>query len=133
VIEILRRAHASPMNFELGEALRHGGRLFNAGKYYEAHEAWEDVWRPMHGAERDFFRGLIQLAVAMKKAREANPAGVARLLERVDGLLEPYEPVHREVDVAGVRTTVAALRREAAEWLAGRASALTTEPPRLPD
>ena len=132
VIDILRRAHESPMNFELGEALRHGGRLFNAGKFYEAHEAWEDVWRPMHGAERDFFRGLIQLAVAMKKAREGNPAGVVRLLERVDALLAPYEPSHRGVDVAALRTRVAALRREAEDWLAGRATALTTNAPHLP-
>ena len=132
VVGILQRAAATPAHFELGEALKHGGRLFNAGKFYEAHEAWEDVWRPMHGAERDFFRGLIQLAVAMKKAREGNPAGAVRLLERAVQLLEPYEPAHRGIDVAGLRRVMEALRREAEAWAAGKAKGLRTAPPELP-
>lgn len=132
VVGILRRAATTPAHFEPGEALRHGGRLFNAGKFYEAHEAWEDVWRPMKGAERDFFRGLIQLAVAMKKAREGNPAGVLRLIDRASDLLAPFEPAHRGIDVASLRRTMAALRAEAAAWDAGEATGLRTEPPRLP-
>lgn len=132
VIGILQRAAATPAHFELSEALRHGGRLFNAGKFYEAHEAWEDVWRPMKGAERNFFRGLIQLAVAMKKAREGNPAGVIRLLDRASDLLAPYEPAHRGVEITALRRTMTVLRDEAVAWREGRAERLTTEPPRLP-
>ena len=132
VLAILRRAAETPAHFELGEALRHGARLFNAGKFYEAHEAWEDVWRPMKGAERDFFRGLIQLAVAMKKAREGNPAGVVRLLERADGLLAPYEPAHRDIDVTALRRRMSSLRAEAEAWERGAAKALSSAPPRLP-
>lgn len=133
VIDILRRAAEEPEHFDLAGALRHGASLFNAGKFFEAHEAWEDVWRPMHGAERDFFRGLIQYAVAMKKAHEGNPAGALRLLERVDRLLAPYEPRHRGVDVTALRANVAALRQEAAAWHAGHAKGLRTKPVHLPD
>lgn len=133
VVDILRRAAEAPQHFELGEALRYGSRLFNAGKFYEAHEAWEDVWRPMHGAERDFFRGLIQFAVAMKKAHEGNPEGVLRLLERVDALLAPYEPRHRGVDVAALRENARVLRAEAAAWQTGRANGLATAVLRLPE
>lgn len=132
VVAILQRAAASPMNFEPGEALKHGARLFNAGKFYEAHEAWEDVWRPMQGPERDFFRGLIQLAVAMKKARESNPSGVVRLLDRADGLLAPYEPEHRGVKVVALRKSMAAIRARAAAWESGAENVSTVAAPRLP-
>jgi hypothetical protein len=53
--------------------------LFNAGYYWEAHEAWESLW---HGCGRtgrtaDFLKGLIKLAAAGVKVREGRPEGVA--------------------------------------------------------
>jgi hypothetical protein len=46
-------------------SLSSGIRLFDAGRYWEAHEAWEEVW--MHdrrGPESGFYKGLIQVAPA---------------------------------------------------------------------
>jgi hypothetical protein len=52
--------------------------LFNAGYYWEAHEAWESLW---HGCGRvgrtaDFLKGLIKFAAAGVKVREGRPEGV---------------------------------------------------------
>ncbi len=59
-------------------------RLFNAGYYWESHEAWEAVW---HAAGRtgdlaDFLKGLIKLAAAGVKLREHNLVGVERHARR---------------------------------------------------
>ena len=119
---------------ELQEALLAGSRLFNRGSYFEAHEVWEDAWRALHGSERDFLRGLIQLAVALKKAVEGNPNGALRLLERANRLLSPYAPAQRNVDVAGVLQAMAILREQAAAWKAGQREDMDlTQAPPLPE
>lgn len=48
-------------------ALREGTRLFNRGEWWEAHEAWEQVWMTSSGPERQFVQGLILLAAALHK------------------------------------------------------------------
>lgn len=57
-----------------------GVDLFNAGFYWEAHEAWEAVWICVGrtGLIADFLKGLIKLAAAGVKAREGNANGVER-------------------------------------------------------
>jgi hypothetical protein len=54
--------------------------LFNAGYYWEAHEAWESLWHACGrtGRTADFLKGLIKLAAAGVKVREGRPEGVAR-------------------------------------------------------
>lgn len=47
--------------------LRRGAELFNAGEWWEAHEAWEDVWRTAQGEQRAFVQALILLAAALHK------------------------------------------------------------------
>lgn len=74
-----------------------GARLFNAGEYWEAHEAWEVPWQAARAAgdqrEADYVQGLILLAAAIHKRRHydsprggrANFAKALRRLEGVDG------------------------------------------------
>ena len=52
--------------------------LFNAGYYWEAHEAWEGLWHAhgRRGATADLIKGLIKLAAAGVKVRERRPRGV---------------------------------------------------------
>ena len=58
--------------------------LFNHGYYWEAHEAWEALWkrRGRVGPEANFFQGLIKLAAAAVKASEGRPNGVRRHCQR---------------------------------------------------
>ncbi|HEV3238194.1 MAG TPA: DUF309 domain-containing protein, partial [Gemmataceae bacterium] len=52
--------------------------LFNHGYYWEAHEAWEQIWHACgrKGETADFVKGLIQLAVAGVKVRQGLSEGV---------------------------------------------------------
>ena len=47
--------------------LRRGAELFNAGHWWEAHEAWEGVWSTASGEQRAFVQALILLAAALHK------------------------------------------------------------------
>ena len=52
----------------------HGVDLFEAGEYWECHEALEPVWLASEGLNREFYGGVILLAAALHKARQMNSA-----------------------------------------------------------
>ncbi len=51
-----------------------GARLFNAGEYWEAHEALEPPWMTAEGLDKRFYAGVILLAAALHKARAMDNA-----------------------------------------------------------
>ena len=70
------------------EQLRWGIDLFNHGYYWEAHEAWEQVWLALgrKGPRADLLKALIKLAAAGVKARENRPRGILSHARRADEL-----------------------------------------------
>ena len=45
-----------------------GLELLRGGEYFAAHEELEDVWRAAEPEERDFYQGLVHVAVAWYQA-----------------------------------------------------------------
>jgi len=80
-----------------------------AGRFFEAHEELEIVWRAAAPEERDFYQGLVHVAVAWYQAGRGRPVATARQLEKARRRLEAYEPAHRGVDVAALRRQLAEL------------------------
>lgn len=61
------------------DVAKHVGRgvsLYNRGRYWEAHEALEVVWRRAVPPERDVWQGLIQAAAAMLHRERGNRHGL---------------------------------------------------------
>jgi predicted metal-dependent hydrolase len=56
-------------------------RQFNAGQWFECHETVEDLWVGEQGEARDFFQGVIQIAVALHHWRNGNFGGAVSLLK----------------------------------------------------
>lgn len=56
-----------------------GIEFFNEQDYFEAHEAWEDLWAESHGDERRFYQGLIQAAVGLFHFSGGNLGGAIKL------------------------------------------------------
>jgi predicted metal-dependent hydrolase len=69
-------------------------------KYFEAHEILEAYWVAYRGADRDFYRGLVQAAVALHHAATANAVGARGVAARARANLTPYAPRHDGIDVA---------------------------------
>jgi uncharacterized protein len=93
------------------EAYRNGLSRIRAGDYFGAHEELELAWRAAEPAERDFFQGLVHVAVAWYQAGRGRRIGCERQLEKAARRLAPYAPAHRGVDVAAVLAQVEAARR----------------------
>src|SRR5690348_2187221 len=105
--------------------LEEGLQLIRSGEYFAAHEELELVWRASAPEERDFFQGLVHVAVAWYQAGRGRPVATERQLEKAARRLGPFTPAHRGVDVADVLAQVEATR----EAVAG--GELTLTPPRL--
>lgn len=60
--------------------LAEGVALFNAGKYWESHEAWEKIWKRHAEPWRFFVQGLIQAAAAHHQLRRGIRHGVIKHL-----------------------------------------------------
>jgi hypothetical protein len=67
------------------EAAQWGGRLLDEGYPFQAHEVFEAAWKSVQGPEREFWRGLAQIAVGLTHARRGNARGALALLRRGAG------------------------------------------------
>ena len=103
-----------PRGFE--NCLADGVALFNAGHFFEAHEAWEEAWQHESGARRLLLQGLILLAAGWLKWDAGNTRGAWTLFSRALERLEPLPPGCEGLDVGGLRPQVA-------RWRAGEGSA----------
>ena len=90
------------------EAFRRGLELVRSGRFFEAHEELELAWRAADPSERDFFQGLVHVAVAWYQAGRGNRVGCERQLEKAGRRLGPYSPEHRGVDLSALLRQVEA-------------------------
>lgn len=106
-----RRLRPGPIDREA--CVRHAVELFNQERFWEAHEALEQIWRSVADeAEANVLQGLIQAAAALLHRERGNSHGVRVVgeaaLEKLGG------PQHAAVEIDTER-----LRRDLAAALNG--------------
>ncbi|MCK6559904.1 DUF309 domain-containing protein [bacterium] len=105
--------HAAQLTPKLSEQdradLAHGVALFNAGEYWEAHEAWEQIWQRHPEAWRFFVQGLIQAAAAHHQIRRGIRHGAIKHLKNALVKLEVAPPDFAGLALAAFREYLQAL------------------------
>ncbi|MCS7271789.1 MAG: DUF309 domain-containing protein, partial [Gemmataceae bacterium] len=98
---------------EAATLFEQGIACFEAGDYFAAHDIWEELWRYGPSDKKAFYKGLVQVAVALFHAERGNRPGAQRLYQSACQLLQPYRPVclGRDVD---------RLLQEVGQWLQQR-------------
>ena len=91
-----------------------GHREFVAGRFFEAHDIWEEFWHRLHGPDRRYLQGLIHLAVGAYHFENENHAGARSQWSKAAIKLGEYPEGHWGVD-----------RRE---WIAWIRSYIETKP-----
>jgi predicted metal-dependent hydrolase len=77
--------------------------LFNRQEFYAAHDVLEDLWLPdKHGADGNFYKGLIQLAGAFVHLQKNRLRPSAALFKLARTNLEKYPPRHANLDLTAV-------------------------------
>jgi predicted metal-dependent hydrolase len=79
------------MRAPLSPALDEAVALFDAERFFEAHELFELVWKAPDTAEEDrgFWKGVTQVAVGCCHVQRGNAHGAIALLRRATRYLEP--------------------------------------------
>jgi uncharacterized protein len=89
-------------------ALAEGLRLYDAGEFFAAHEAWESVWLAAQEPEKTFLQGLIQVTAAFHHWRRKNCLGTERLLRAALRRLERYPACFGGISVDLLRDDIRA-------------------------
>ncbi len=111
----------------------YGIDLFHAGCFWEAHEAWEPLWRaaPEHSAERRLLQALLQWAASLVQLKAGRVDAAKRLAQRALARVGQVDASRcLDVDVAHARACL----RSYLEWLEegpAEAGAAETLRPRL--
>src|SRR5712664_2818374 len=77
--------------------------LFNEGRFFECHEAWEEIWKRSDGELKLFYQGLIQAAVAILPAQRGNLEGARSLYDKASAKLDSISHEHMGVAVGELR------------------------------
>ncbi len=110
--------------------LARGIELFNRAHFFDAHEALEDVWRPLPrgSSRRRHLQGLVQMAVAFHHESRDNFIGARSVLDRACRNLVGAEDSFPQFDFARLRALLADWQRH----LAGADSPRKGSRPTLP-
>jgi hypothetical protein len=85
---------------------------FNRGDWFDCHESLEELWVGEEGETREFYQGLLQIAVALYHWRDGNFAGAVRLLEMGVGHLRLVGSLCQGVDVTDLIAASGRFREE---------------------
>jgi rubrerythrin len=86
-----------------------GLRLFNAGEYFEAHEALEDAWNAENGKVRELYRGILQIAVAYLHVTRRNYRGAVKVYGRSQRWMKDWPEICKGIEVGQLRRDAAAV------------------------
>jgi predicted metal-dependent hydrolase len=85
----------------MNAGLKRGIDLFNSGRYWDAHEAWELEWMPdRKGPDAGFYKGLIQVAAGCLHYGRQNRRGAVNKWRTGADYLRRYLPAYQGVLLA---------------------------------
>ena len=82
---------------------KEGLQLFNAEKYFEAHEALEDAWNAEKGQAKNLYRGILQIAVVYLHVTRRNYWGAIKVYERSLKWLKDIPDTCKGVDIGELK------------------------------
>ena len=84
-------------NFQ--DSLYFAVNLFNENKWYEAHDAFEDIWNTLNGDERQVIQGILQVSVSQFHLSKGNINGATILLGEGLGRIRKRTYVNLGIDL----------------------------------
>ncbi|MGA8871291.1 MAG: DUF309 domain-containing protein [Candidatus Acidiferrales bacterium] len=93
------------------EKFERGVADFNAMRFFEAHEVWEELWLAAPEPEKTFLQGMIQVAAAFHHHGRGNARGRQSLLAAGIAKLAGCPDDFRGIAIAKLRDEVEAWRK----------------------
>ena len=74
-------------------------KLFNEQKWYEAHDAFEDIWNNVEGDQRQVIQGILQVSVSQFHLSKGNLNGATILLGEGLGRINTRKNINLGIDL----------------------------------
>ena len=90
--ELPHRREPDQVVNSVAEAFAEAVALFDEERFFEAHEFLEYIWKSdeVPPGDRDFWKGVTQVAVGCVHTQRGNDKGAVTLLERATRYMAPY-------------------------------------------
>ena len=72
---------------------------FNARRYFDAHEVWEEIWLHASDQTKVFYQMLIQAAVGLHHHERSNTRGASGMYQNVVAKLERLPAIYMSIDL----------------------------------
>lgn len=79
-----------------------GVELYNSGYYFEAHDAFEEIWMDARGRDKVFLQALVQLATGTYHLRMKNFKGATSQLSKCLSKLKDFSPSYRALKISEI-------------------------------
>ena len=73
--------------------------LFNSHQWYEAHDAFEEIWNTVDGDERQIIQGILQVSVSQFHLSKGNLNGATILLGEGLGRIKTRKKINLGIDL----------------------------------
>lgn len=92
---------------------RNGIDFFNRGYFFEAHDAFEEIWMDTRGEAVRFYQGLVQVSTGFYHLTMRNKSGALSQLQKGCEKLSAYGDEYEQIDL---KTLLSQIRR-CIEWI----------------
>ena len=79
-----------------------GIEQFNQEEFYDCHDTLEAIWMDAIATEKNFYQGILQIAVACYHLGNYNWRGAVTLLGEGVRRLSYFQPSYADIDVSGL-------------------------------
>lgn len=102
--------HVVEEEIEKEDGIKDGIFYFNNERFWEAHEAWEGVWKKCYGQEKEVIQGLILVAVAFAHSQKNDDDIGIGMFGRALEKLGNFTGMYHNIDVDRIRKRITDMR-----------------------
>lgn len=105
-VRTLRRIDVEALTRPKDQVLAEAKSLFNEERFWECHEALEQIWRPETGKERELQQGIILLAASFVHHQRNRPNVCLSVMKRAYATLKDHGGMYYGIDIESLKRNV---------------------------
>ena len=102
--------HVVEEEIEKEDGIKDGIFYFNNERFWEAHEAWEGVWKKCSGREKEVIQGIILVAVAFAHSQKNDDSIGLGMFGRALEKIGDFTGMYYNIDVDRIRKKITEMR-----------------------
>jgi len=103
--------HVVEEEIEQEQGIKDGIFYFNNERFWEAHEAWEGVWKKCNGLEKEVIQGIILVAVAFAHSQKNNNSVGLGMFGRALEKISDFTGMYHNIDIDRIRKLITHMRK----------------------